>query len=43
MYANWGDLWLENGDGYLYFMKDTEYGPALTNLTGPYPNGEVNH
>lgn len=42
-YANLGDLWLENGDLYVYSMNETEYGPALWSLTGPYPNGEVNH
>lgn len=42
-YANLGELWLENGDLYNYFMEETEYGPALTSITGPYPDGIVNH
>nr|MDE7218674.1 hypothetical protein [Oscillospiraceae bacterium] len=42
-YANLGELWLENGDLYNYFMEETEYGPVLTGITGPYPGGEVNH
>ena len=42
-YVNGGELWLENGDLYLYFMEETEYGAILTGLTGPYPDGEVNH
>ncbi len=42
-YANLGELWLENGDLYNYFMEDTEYGPVLTSITGPYPDGIVNH
>ena len=42
-YVNLGDLWLENGDLYTYFTEDTEYGPALTSITGPYPDGIVNH
>jgi len=41
--VNQGELWLENGDLYTYFMEDTEMGPVLTDLTGPYPGGEVNH
>ena len=42
-YANLGELWLTNGDLYNYFMEETEYGPVLTSITGPYPNGEINH
>ena len=42
-YANLGELWLTNGDLYNYFMEDTEYGPALTSITGPYRDGIVNH
>ena len=42
-YANLGDLWLENGDLYTYFIEETEYGPVLTGITGPYPDGIVNH
>lgn len=41
--VNFEDLWLENGDRYVCSMKDTEYGPALWSITGPYPNGEINH
>ena len=43
LYASLGDLWLENGDLYVYYMEDTEYGPVLTGITGPYPDGVVNH
>lgn len=42
-HVNFEDLWLENGDRYVCSIKDTEYGPALWSLTGPYPNGEINH
>lgn len=42
-YVNGGELWLENGDLYLYFIEETEYGPILTSITGPYPDGIVNH
>ena len=42
-YVNGGELWLEDGDLYLYFVEETAYGPVLTGLTGPYPGGEVNH
>lgn len=42
-YANLGELWLTNGDLYNYFMEDTEYGHALTGITGPYPDGIANH
>ena len=42
-YVNGGELWLENGDLYNYFMEETEYGPVLTSITGPYPDGIVNH
>jgi len=42
-YANLGELWLENGDLYTYFITDTEMGPVLTDVTGPYPGGEMNH
>lgn len=42
-YVNGGELWLENGDLYLYFIEETEYGPILKGLTGPYPDGIVNH
>lgn len=42
-YANLGELWLENGNLYLYSITDTEMGPVLTDLTGPYPGGVVNH
>lgn len=42
-HVNFEDLWLENGDLYNYFMEDTEYGPVLTSITGPYPDGIVDH
>ena len=42
-YASQGELWLENGDLYLYDMLDTKYGSVLASLTGPYPDGVVNH
>ena len=42
-YTNGGEMWLENRDLYLYFMEETEYGPVLTGVTGPYPDGVVNH
>lgn len=42
-YVNGGELWLENGDLYLYFIEETEYGPILKGITGPYPDGIVNH
>lgn len=42
-HVNFEDLWLENGDRYVCSMQDTEYGPALWSITGPYPNGEINH
>ena len=41
--ASLGDLWLADGDLYVYYMEDTAYGPVLTSITGPYPNGEINH
>ena len=43
LYADGEKLWLENGDCYLYHMVDSDYGPVLRSLTGPYPNGEINH
>ena len=42
-YVNSGQLWLENGDLYLYFIEETEYGPIPKGITGPYPDGVVNH
>ncbi len=42
-HVNFEDLWLENGDRYVCSINDTEWGPALWSLTGPYPNGEINH
>lgn len=41
--ANLDELWLENGNLYIFSMEDTEWGPVLYGLTGPYPDGEVNH
>lgn len=43
LYADGESLWLENGDCYLYHMVDSDHGPVLRALTGPYPNGEINH
>ena len=44
-YVEFENLWLENGDRYVSYdgIKETEYGPVLTSLTGPYPDGVVNH
>ena len=42
-HVNFEDLWLENGDRYVCSINDTEWGPALWSITGPYPNGEINH
>lgn len=41
--VNFEDLWLENGDRYVCSINDTEWSPALWSITGPYPNGEINH
>ena len=38
-----GELWLENGDLYFCTVLDTKYGPVLADMTGPYPDGVVNH
>ena len=46
MYASYdeeGELWLENGDLYVYQLGETEHGQVLERLTGPYPDGEVDH
>ena len=37
------ELYLTNGDLYIGEARDTEWGPALFSLTGPYPGGEVHH
>ena len=42
-HVNFEDLWLENGDRYVCSINDTEWGPALWSITGPYPDGEINH
>ena len=42
-HVNFEDLWLENGDRYVCSANDTEWGPALWSITGPYPDGEINH
>ena len=42
-HVNFEDLWLENGDRYVCSINDTEWSPALWSITGPYPNGEINH
>ena len=36
-------LWLSDGSLYTADFFETAFGPALTRLTGPYPDGEVNH
>lgn len=36
-------LYLENGDLFVGTLRDTELGPALVSLYGPYPDGVVNH
>ena len=36
-------LWLSDGSLYTADFLDTDFGPALTCLTGPYPDGEVRH
>ncbi len=41
--AGQGEIWLENGDLYNCFLEETEYGPVLTAVTGPYPDGVLNH
>ena len=43
VYASLDALYLTNGDLYLGETQDTEWGPALLRLTGPYPGGEVHH
>ena len=36
-------LWLSDGNLYTADFLETAFGPALTYLTGPYPDGEVRH
>ena len=36
-------LWLSDGSLYTADFLETAFGPALTYLTGPYPDGEVRH
>lgn len=36
-------LYLENGDLFVGRFRDSDWGPVLTDLIGPYPDGEVNH
>lgn len=36
-------LWLSDGSLYTADFFETAFGPALTCLTGPYPDGEVRH
>ncbi len=36
-------LYLENGDLFVGWLRDSDWGPVLTGLIGPYPDGEVNH
>lgn len=37
------NLYLESGDLFVGTLRDTELGPALACLYGPYPGGVVNH
>lgn len=36
-------LYVEDGDLFVGTLRDTELGPALVSLYGPYPDGEINH
>lgn len=36
-------LYLENGDLFVGYFRDTDEGMALVSIYGPYPGGEVNH
>ena len=36
-------LWLSDGSLYTADFLETDFGPALTRLTGPYSGGEVRH
>ena len=36
-------LYLENGDLFVGRFRDSDWGPVLTGLIGPYPDGKVNH
>lgn len=36
-------LYLENGDLFVGTLWETDWGPALVCLIGPYPDGEINH
>lgn len=36
-------LYVENGDLFVGWFQDSDWGPALVSLIGPYPGGEVNH
>ena len=37
------NLYLENGDLFVGHFQETDWGPALVSLYGPYPGGVVNH
>lgn len=37
------ELTCANGDLFLCTLRETERGWVLTDLYGPYPDGEVNH
>ncbi len=36
-------LYLEDGSLFVGYFQDTDQGPVLTDLLGPYPDGVVNH
>ena len=42
-YENDEGLWLTDGSCYTGDFLETEDGRALTNFTGPYPDGEIHH
>lgn len=37
------NLYLEDGSLFVGYFQDTDRGPVLTDLLGPYPDGVVNH
>lgn len=37
------NLYLENGDLFVGYFQETDWGPALVSLYGPYSGGVVNH
>lgn len=36
-------LYVEDGDLFVGWFQDSDWGPVLVNLIGPYPDGEINH